>query len=224
MWKSVVYKEWLKIRWFAIVFAGLGILAVGNIFLRVQHDFTFNDANNYWYFILFQGFQYFGYGFFKFVPVVGGLGLAVAQYFPETVNKRIKLTFHLPIKENNVLFMMMFFGAFCLFVIDAIMFVLFTSLSLMYFPIEMISASLVSTAPWFLSGFVSYFLVALVVLEPVWKYRFLYALVAATFVPIFLESAVTGAYAPALPLLILFAIVLSISLLFSGYRFRKGEM
>ncbi|QGY45544.1 hypothetical protein GM418_18260 [Maribellus comscasis] len=224
MWKSVIYKEWLKIRWVVIIFGGLGILAVGNIFLKVQHDLVFNEATNYWYFILFQGYQFFGYGLFKFIPVLGALAVAVAQYFPETVNKRIKLTFHLPLNENKVLLMMMLFGTICLLAIDVIMFLLFTSLSLLFFPSEIIIATLVSTAPWFLCGFVVYFLVALIVLEPVWKYRFMYIIVAGAFVPIYLESAETGGYAPALPLLILFTVVLSISLLFSGYRFRKGEM
>ena len=54
MWKSIIYKEWLKVRWFFLVFTGLGILAIGNIFLKVQHDFKFNDANNYWYYVLFR--------------------------------------------------------------------------------------------------------------------------------------------------------------------------
>ena len=115
MWKSIIYKEWLKIRWFAILYAALGVLVVGNIFLKVQHDFEFGQAENYWYSILFQGNRFFEYSLFKFVPFVGALVLAIAQYFPETVNKRIKLTFHLPVNENKALLVMMLFGAFLLF-------------------------------------------------------------------------------------------------------------
>ncbi|QIA07949.1 hypothetical protein [Draconibacterium halophilum] len=224
MWKSIIYKEWLKIRWVTTIYAALGVLVVGNIFLKVQHDFVFNETANYWYSILFQGHQFFAYSLFKFVPVAGGLAIALAQYFPETVNKRIKLTFHLPVNENKVLLIMILFGAFCLFAIGTVIVLLFAALSLAYFPAEIIQASLISVAPWFLCGFVVYFFTALIVLEPVWKYRFLYLLVAATFVPIYLQTATTGAYYPALPLLIVFAVLLSFVLLFSGYRFRKGEM
>nr|WP_321485792.1 hypothetical protein [uncultured Draconibacterium sp.] len=224
MWKSILYKEWLKIRWFAIIYAALGVLVVGNIFLKVQHDFEFSEAANYWYSILFHGNRFYEYSLFKFVPLLGALAIALAQYFPETVNKRIKLTFHLPVNENKALLVMVLFGAFCLFAIAAIQVLLFTGLSLLYFPAEIIQSALISVAPWFLCGFAVYFLSALIVLEPVWKYRFLYLLVAVTFVPIYLQSAASRAYSPALPLLIFFAVLLSVALLFSGYRFRKGEM
>jgi hypothetical protein len=83
---------------------------------------------------------------------------------------------------------------------------------------------LVTLCPWVLSGFAIYYLVALIVLEPVWKYRFAYLLVAAAFVPLFYEQALPGGYGPANPVLFVLVIILSISLLFSGYRFRKGEM
>nr|WP_319570757.1 hypothetical protein [uncultured Draconibacterium sp.] len=224
MWKSILYKEWLKIRWFAIIYAALGVLVVGNIFLKVQHDFEFSEATNYWYSILFHGNRFYEYSLFKFVPLLGALAIALAQYFPETVNKRIKLTFHLPVNENKALLVMVLFGAFCLFAIAAIQVLLFTGLSLLYFPAEIIQSALISVAPWFLCGFAVYFLSALIVLEPVWKYRFLYLLVAVTFVPIYLQSAASRAYSPALPLLILPTVLLSVALLFSGYRFRKGEM
>ena len=224
MWKSILYKEWLKIRWFAIIYAALGVLVVGNIFLKVQHDFEFSEAANYWYSILFHGNRFYEYSLFKFVPLLGALAIALAQYFPETVNKRIKLTFHLPVNENKALLVMVLFGAFCLFAIAAIQVLLFTGLSLLYFPAEIIQLALISVAPWFLCGFAVYFLIALIVFEPVWKYRFLYLLVAATFVPIYLQSAAARAYSPALPLLILPTVLLSVVLLFSGYRFRKGEM
>jgi hypothetical protein len=222
MWKSVLYKEWLKVRWFLIIYAGFGILAVGYIFLNVQHNFTFNEANNYWYQILFMGYQYFSY--LKFAPVAGALAIAIAQYFPETVNKRVKLTFHLPINENKVLVMMMLFGTACLIACFGIIFLLFVGLSAVYFPTDIIVAAIISITPWFLSGFAVYFLVALIVLEPVWKYRFLYLIVAAAFVPIFMEFSLSGGYAPANPVLLVLVLILSIALLFSGYRFRKGEM
>lgn len=224
MWKSILFKEWLKIKWFAIIYAALGVLAIGNIFLKVQYDFEFSQAENYWYSILFQENRFYEYSLFQFVPLIGALAIALAQYFPETVNKRIKLTFHLPVNENKALLVMMLFGAFCLFVINAILLLLFSGLSLAYFPGEVIQLALISVAPWFLCGFAVYFLTALIVLEPVWKYRFLYLLVAATFVPIYLQTAAARAYSPALPLLIVFTILLSVALLFSGYRFRKGEM
>jgi hypothetical protein len=222
MWKSIIYKEWLKIRFFLVGFTLLGMIGIGYLFLKVQHGFTFTGGGNFWYNILFMGMQFFG--FFKYVPLFGGLLIAVAQYFPETINKRIKLTFHLPLKENNVLLMMHAFGAGCLLFSYFLLLGVFIALSTVYFPSEMVWDSVVSVTPWFLAGFVAYFFVAMVVMEPVWMYRFLYSLVAGFFVTIYVKSPVIAAYGPAIPGLSLLTILLSVALLFSAYRFRKGEM
>jgi hypothetical protein len=222
MWKSIIYKEWLKTRWFFIIAAVLGILVVGYIFIKVQHDFKFNDPNNYWYIILFMKVKYFS--ILKFIPIVIALAISVAQYFPETVSKRIKLSFHLPISENKMLLIMMLFGTACLFLCYAFLTLLFYLLSTIYFPADIILPALVSITPWFLSGFAIYYLVAFVILEPVWKYRLFYIVFGAAIFPVFLESSIAGGYAPVNLLLTVLVIGLSISLLFSGYRFRKGEM
>jgi len=224
MWKSIVYKEWLKTRWFAIIYLLLSILAIANLFLKVQHDLTFNEAQKYWYMVVFQNLKYFKHGFFIVLPLLGALTIAVAQYFPETVSKRIKLSYHLPLNENKMLLTMMLYGTICILIISVVTFLLFVGLSFIWFPAEIVTGAAITIAPYFLSGFAVYFLTALMVLEPVWKYRFLYLIVAAIFVPVYFTRVVIGGYLPALPLLTVFTVILSISLLFSGYRFRKGEM
>ena len=224
MWKATIYKEWIKIRWVTLIFTLIGLAAVGNIFLKVRHEFVFNEASVYWYNILFQNDQFFNYGLFKFVPALGALAIALAQFFPETVNKRIKLTFHLPLNENRSLLQMIAFGTVCLLATYMVILILFTGLSFWFFPVEIIGKTFISIAPWFMGGFVVYYLVALIVLEPIWKYRFLYFIASATFLPVYFEKAKFEGYAPAIPIVLLFAVLLSFSPLFSGYRFRKGEM
>jgi len=222
MWKSVIYKEWLKIRWFLIGFTALGIIGVGYIFLKVQHDFAFMEGKNYWYNLLFLGVQYFGY--FKFLPLAGALAIGIAQYFPETINKRIKLTFHLPLKENKVLMMMHAFGASSLLAAYSLLFLIFWGFSEIFFATEMVNDAVITIFPWFLAGLTTYFIVALVVLEPIWKYRAFYFLIGAFFTTFYLESVVTAGYGPANPILFVLTACLSIALIFSAYRFRKGEM
>ena len=222
MLKSILYKEWIKVRLIVIIALGLSLLALINIFLKVRHDILFVDAANYWYSFLFRGFTYFG--ILKFLPFAMGLGVAIAQYFPETVNKRIKLTFHLPVSENGVLIKMHGFGAAILLLLYTIIFVVFVFGSAIFFPHNIIEASLFTLAPWFLGGLATYFLVALILLEPIWIYRGLYTIVAAGFITIFYISASIGAYQPILWLLAVITLSLSCAVLFSGFRFRKGEM
>ena len=101
----MLYKEWLKIRWFLIGATITGLLVVAYLFLNTQRFITFQGANKVWYSILFLNMQYFS--LLKYIPFLIAIGIGVAQYFPETINKRIKLTFHLPINENKILLMMM---------------------------------------------------------------------------------------------------------------------
>ena len=222
MFKSVVFKEWLKVRWFLVILTLLGIIVVGNIFLKVQHYMTFQDANKYWYLLLFQNVQYFSS--LKFVPVLIGLGVAIAQYVPEITDKRIKLTFHLPVNENKILLQMLGFGIVILLACYAIMFLTFVGLSNHFFAKEIVNAAVISVTPWFLAGFTTYFLVALVILEAIWKYRIAYAAIAYSFILLYLEYSIAGGYAPINLKLSILTLLTSISILFSAYRFRKGEM
>ncbi len=222
MVKSILYKEWIKIRLIVLIALGLSLMALINIFLKVRHDILFVDAANYWYSFLFRGSTYFG--ILKFLPFVTGLAVAIAQYFPETVNKRIKLTFHLPVSENGVLLSMHSFGALVLVALFLVVLGLFTAGSAIFFPSNIINASLLTMLPWFLGGLATYFLVALILLEPVWLFRGLYTAIAAGFVTIFFTGASIGAFSPVLLPLALITLVLSSVVLFSGYRFRKGEM
>jgi len=199
----------------------LGIVAVALIFLSVQHDFKFSGGKNIWNSILFQYYSYFSS--FKYIPLLGGLVLGISQYFPETVEKRIKLTYHLPINENKVLLQMMGYGTLILLACFLLLFIFFWGMSANYFPREIVNSALISITPWFLSGFTAYYLIGLIVLEPIWRYRFFYLLVSAFFISIYLQRSINGVYSTMNVTLCITTVCTSIALLFSGYRFRKGE-
>ncbi len=222
MWKSVFYKEWLKIRWFIFGYTLLGILGIGYLFLALKHNFAFSGGKDVWNTALFMGYQF--YSLLKYVPLAGGLIIAVAQYLPETINKRLKLTFHLPLAENKVLLLMQAFGAGCLLISFSIFGGLFGGFSLVYFPIEIVTDTVVTILPWLFAGFAAYFMVALIVLETNRIFRFCYSLVGCFFLTIYFNSTDTAAYAPANSVLFILTALLSIGFVFSAYRFRKGEM
>ncbi len=222
MFKSVIYKEWIKTRWFIILLTLIAILAVGNIFLTVQHNMSFKEASNYWYQILFQNSHYFSY--LKFVPLIIALALASSQYIPEITDKRIKLTFHLPLRENRILIMMLAYGTASLLISYSLVFLIFLGLSNQFFAAEIVKLAIISVIPWFLAGFAAYFMAGLIILEAIWKYRIAYFIIAAAFLLLFFETGLAGSYEPINLKLTLITLLSSISLLFSAYRFRKGEM
>ena len=220
MFKSILYKEWIKTRWFIFAYLALAMIGIGVIFLNIQHEFTFSGGKSIWNSILFRDHAYFSH--IKFIPIIGGLILGIAQYFPETVDKRIKLLFHLPANENKLLMQILLYGSMLLTLCFAILLALFIGLSVIFFPHEIISDAIVTITPWFLAGYASYFLSGLIVLEPLWRYRVYYLIIFGAFLSLFFKTALIAAYSTFNTTLIIITITLSISLLFSGYRFRKG--
>lgn len=221
MWKSVFYKEWLKIRWFILLYALVGFVVIVYIYLKLKHSFMFLGAKNVWGAILFQSIVYFKV--FRFIPLIGGTIIAFTQYLPEVLNKRIKLSFHLPLNENKILLLMQVFGALSLFISFLVFLILFGIIGLYFLPEQIVLDSLITIFPWILAGFSSYFIVSFLVLEPMWIYRFIYFLNGAFFISIHFASIITVSYKPIILSLTLMSILLSSALLFSGYRFRKGE-
>ncbi|MFP4691383.1 MAG: hypothetical protein ACLFMU_05665 [Bacteroidales bacterium] len=222
MYKSIIYKEWLKIRWALALFLVAGLLALVNIFLNVRYGIRFMDAHEFWYGIIIQGGNYAAS--FKYIPLFAGLGLAVSQYYPEILDQRIKLTFHLPIRENKVLLLQHGFGLVCLLAVYLVYVVIFITGSGLYFPAEVTVMIGQTILPWFLGGLATYSLVALIMLEPLWLYRVLYAVIAYGLVSQYYIEAVPMAYTRVMWVFALFSVATVIVQLFSGYRFRKGEM
>ncbi|HEX9509290.1 MAG TPA: hypothetical protein VF939_02325 [Puia sp.] len=222
MWKSIIYKEWLKIRKPAIILFLAGILLIIGIYSGVRHDLILRDAELVWVKILIMNSVYFT--ILKFFPLIIGLLVGIAQFVPEIIDKRIKLTLHLPVNEETVVLKMIGFGVFSLFIVFGIMLLLFYSLGSYYFPYEIAGPSLVSILPWFMAGLASYFLVAFVIMEPIWKYRIFYIILGASFISLFFKGGIVGDYAPVLFSLLLLVVCSSIATLFSIYRFRKGEL
>lgn len=222
MWKSIVYKEWLKIRKVSILSFAVGVLFVIGIYLTVRHDLIISDAESFWNSIVNR--RYIFFTVFEYVPLIMGLAITVAQFVPEVIDKRIKLTLHLPLNEETVVLRMVGFGLAVTLGIFAVLFMMFYGAGLYYFPSEIVRMAGLTIAPWFLAGVAAYLLGAFVILEPVWKYRILYILFSASFLHLFFKSSLAGAYGPVLPLLVILVGMCSISTLFSIYRFRKGEM
>lgn len=222
MFKSIIYKEWIKIKWFAIASFIISIGTVAYIWLDLNHGFEFSEAHNYWYNIIYRNSSYFT--ILKYLSAFVGLAIGLSQYIPEVVDKRIKLTMHLPMNEEQMILKMMSFGASVVTLILVVLFLFFISISYLFFPTEIVSKAAFTVVPWLLSGLVIYFIIGLVALEPIRKYQLLYTAVGVGLITFFYEKSILGAYTLLLPELVVITLLLSVSLLFSVYRFRKGEM
>lgn len=222
MIRSIFYKEWIKIGKISILLTIIALLIIAGIHLTVRHDLLMKDAEMYWADIVYQKYIYFS--IFKFIPLLTGLLIGLSQFIPETIDKRIKLSLHLPINEEEIVLKMVGIGTTIVLLIFALLFAMIYCWSLVYFPAEIVNKTAITITPWFLSGLAAYFLSGFVVLEPIWKYRILYIITGGAFITLFFKSNVAGAYQPAILPLTVCVLMAGISSLFSIYRFRKGEM
>ncbi|GAB4332455.1 MAG: hypothetical protein Kow0037_09980 [Calditrichia bacterium] len=220
MYRSLMYKEWLKIRWGSL-FMTLLLIAVNiYIYIILSYNLRFIEAADYWYGIIFMGEEF--YNLLTYLPLAAGITIALSQYLPEITDRRIKLSLHLPLKENNILYTFTAFGVAVLSGIFAVAIGSLTIILCVFFPQQIVSQVLLTILPWFLAGFVGYAAVSFIVLEPTWSKRIVYILLSTAVLNLFYENFWYGIYARFLPVLLAIIILLAPAVLFSGLRLKKG--
>lgn len=220
MIQSLFYKEWIKTRrvifLFLILFSGF----VAYSFIDVAQMFRMSRPEIVWNDIILNDVSLVSY--FNWLPLLAGIILALTQHVPEMINKRFKLTLHLPLPENKIVVLMLSYGlAILVMLYAATCIVLVTGLSY-YFPSEFIRSSLYVASPWFLGGFAAYTLTSWVVYEPVWKFRVVNMLIAVCVLQLFLFDGRSGAYLPFIPYLVVIAVMTISFPFYSIIRFKEG--
>jgi len=220
MYKALAYKEWLKVRWFILAAMGLEIIALIYIFSNLRATIEFNSAVNIWNYVVFRNFMFFEP--IKYIPLFIGILIGVAQYLPELSEMKLKLTLHLPLKENNVFVFLNLFGTSLLLMLFIPVIVILLLGSSAVFPREIINATILTITPWFLSSFIAYYFISAIMVEPLWNRRVLILLVGFVWTQQLLLDTGFGEYK-----LIIFSLFILVALfsyinLLSGLRFKRG--
>jgi len=200
----------------------LFILVLAKIFLTVAYEIRFYDANNYWYNIVFRKYIFFSW--LLYIPVISGLILAIAQYYPEINEKRLKLTLHLPVNENTILMSMVVSGMTALLIIFILAMVLLFILCLYYFPSEIGLAALTTVYPWFLAGIAAYLAVVAIFIEPRWMQRVVMIIVALSFLFSLLYLRGYSLYTKSMLSFTILTLIFIVFSIYSTNRFRRGVM
>jgi hypothetical protein len=223
MIKHLYYKEWLKTRWFIIASA---ILALGTsvyTYITLPSAISAHGGKSAYLQVFFTyEIQYFDV--VKYVPLIIALLIGISQFAPETLNKRIKLTLHLPLNETYSIYMMVLYGFIIIFTIFTFMTVIILGLNSIFFPATITYAVFKTILPWMLGGFTAYFFIAMISMEPVLKFKFFYSLIFFVIVNLYYAGYRMAPLEGLFPELIAIVIVASISILFSSHRFNKGEI
>jgi hypothetical protein len=220
MFKSLLYKEWIKLRFYWLLLFVVNMAFCGFLWLRLRHVYRLNEAMAIWSNWIFKGFLF--YRLFEHVPLLLGVVLGCLQFFPETINKRLRLVLHLPLGENRAAAIHMAAGLLLLSLVYLPGMALLAGASAVYFPAEFRASLWATCLPWLLGGYAAYLLTALTVLEPTWRLRVVYLLLGGALLRLYFQEEFYDSYLRVLPALILGTALLFIPPLLSTYRFGKG--
>lgn len=218
MYTSLLYKEWLKIRWAFWGMTLLSLLVLIYILLNVAYDMEYLTPKGFWGYIIERNYQFFSN--IQYIPVLTGIVLAFAQFSPEMNSSRLKLTMHLPVKENTMLFQMISIGFFLLLVLFILIAFVLGIISNIYFPAEIVSFALNNSFLWLVGGFAAYFLSAAIIIEPIWSRRLILIPFALGFIDLFV-STVNPHYQLDV-FFLLSGLLTSVLILFPAYHFKRG--
>lgn len=219
---ALLYKEWLKLRvaWGA-VFAANFLFCI-YLFLDIRHQFHVEHAE-----MLFYQANRIGrlfYADLRYLPLIDGLLLAVAQFAPEVLRGRFRLSVHLPIALTPLVMAHLGIGLLALAVVLGLdMLALALSIGL-YFPAAFVSSALMTALPWMLAGVAAYLGVAMALLEPINQYRLTYLALTGGIVWLCHLSGHYNTYDLALGGLALLVALLVPAVLVSAARFRDGGL
>jgi len=218
--RMILYKEWLKTRWFLL--AAFLVLAAGTFYMGLSLSKTvqFNGADKLWEVLVSK--ETVLLETLKYLPLaVGGL-LAVVQFFPETARKRLKLTLHLPYPQGRMMAMMYGYGLAALTILFLLQVTVLTVSLRHYFVTELVVRIMVTAAVWYLAGYAAYIWVAAVCLEPTWRMRVVVIVLLAALVRLLFLSGVPESYNGILPWLVLYVLCGQVLIFHSVARFKEG--
>ena len=220
MFKSLAYKEWIKLRiyWGLIFLAHLAFCLF--LCLQLRRVCKINDALPVWDNWLFKDYLFFRaceYG-----PLLIGIVFAALQFFPEILSKRLRLVLHLPLGEERVVgaHLMVGLGLLTLAFLPGV--ALLAGYACVWFPHEFFLNLAYIYAPWLLGGYAAYLFAVFTLLEPTWRYRILNFLIGAAFVRLFYFPTSYDGYIRLLPWLGLATVAAVVLPLLSVNRFGKG--
>lgn len=219
---GLFYKEWAKtskVVWISIV---ISILSLAYAYINATYLIRSNGAN-----ILISSTISNGVGSampLNVTPLFLGIILAFAQFLPEMLGKKLKLTLHLPLPERVIVMSMLGYGALVLLGLSIMSEIILCVEMAQIYPTEIVKCLAGANVTNLLCGFATYFLTAWIILEPTWSQRIKNCAMAATVVALFIIETRTGAKLLMTPWYIVIVVLSGALPFYSTARFKDGAL
>lgn len=220
MTKAIFTKEWLKTRRCFFICIAVALCYAAYLILSMNRVSVNKGVDHIWLIMLMKDNLFVEA--MKYLPVIIGVAIGVAQMSPEMSQKRLKLTLHLPYPQARLVALMLLTGVVELLVIFSLQITVIGIYDASFLPHELTNRVILSTLPWYVAGFTAYFFTAAICLEGATRRRVLIALIGiCSLYALFIQPA-PEAYNAFLPWTIIFALASSLLVLNSIYRFKEG--
>ncbi len=218
---SIFRKEFIKTWLFALLclFISWGMLAY--ISIDVFKSYTkIESSASLCLDIMTKDLIY--YENFAYIPVLIGLVLGISQFFPEVSQKRLKLTFHLPVNNNLILLTMLGYGLLVLTLIFGIDILALHYYINQFLPQELTSRIILTMLPYFLAGVATYGFTSWVIVEPNRKKQLINTALAVGIIYLYYQNPYPEAYNGSIFLIVFVAFWVVELVKISATNFKRG--
>ena len=218
MIQAIFRKEFFKIRIMWLLVLSANICLVMHIWISTRRLFILDHAEVVWYRVLQLDQIHFEQ--LKYAPLVSGILIACVQFLPEMWGERFRLSLHLPVSAGFVAMGHLLAGLVAYALIGIADLGGLWLITGIYFPVQGITASLLTALPWALAGICAYIGMALTLLEPDLRLKAVNLAMTAGTAGLYLINARPGAFGPSLPLLMVPLALMIPAVMVPVYRFR----
>lgn len=221
MYKALLFKEWLKtcrVFWTAMV---ISVLMSCYAVMEMRPLVESRGIVALWLTMLQKDVSYVSV--VKYIPLMVGLAVGVAQMAPELSQKRLKLTLHLPVPTVRLIAVMLGVGIIQLMAIYLVQTAIIAVYDAGILPAELVWRVLRTMLPWYLGGIIAYLFVSAICLEGTWIMRVILALLGvAILLVMYLRPDSMAAYDSMFFTIVIFIFIITMLTFGSVARFKEG--
>ncbi len=221
MEKALIFKEWVKTRMVFFISLALAICVALYAVLMMKRLIELKGVDHLWLILLLKDNTFID--IIKYVPLVVGVALGVAQMAPEMAQKRLKLTLHLPYPQGRLITLMLLTGLVELLVIFVVQALIIAVFDAGILPVELVKRVMLTTLPWYFAGFTAYLFVTAICLEGTWRRRKVLSLLGIAVLMIYFLQPALEAYNGMMPIVIVSTLLLTVLSFGSVIRFKEGR-